>query len=146
MPLNLDLLDVKQFSSVKEEPRIPLKPPPKTCDEWLTSSSGAGHLVSADGTFFIPSKEGEVVQWPNHHPHLDYLVAAPLGSVSEVEKDSRAVTKTARKHTTPGDTILGSLKEIEEDLRKHARMHPHNDRNPAASNFDAEIKHSIFIV
>lgn len=92
------------------------KPPPKTCDEWLTSSSGAGHLVSADGTLFIPgSKDHGVIKWPIHPPHLDWLVSAPPlpGEEGKIGK---------KRHPRPGDTILGSLNEIKEDLKKHARM------------------------
>ena len=100
-------------------PRPELKPPPKTCDEWLSSSSAAGHLVSTDGTLFIPSKDNEVIKWPIHPPHLDFLVAAP----QMPDEDGRTV-RAIRKHESPGDTILGSVDEIKEDLRKHARNCP----------------------
>lgn len=121
MTLNFNLFDdpYKQPAKPSEEEKILPKSPPKTCDEWLTSSSGAGHLVSADGTLFMPSTKDGVIKWPIHPLHLDYLVAAP----SLPGEESKTIAKTtARKHETPGDTILGSLAEIKEDLRKHARM------------------------
>ena len=91
-----------------------LTAPPKTCEEWLASSSAAGHLVSTDGTLFLPSKDKGVIKWPIHPPHLDFLVAAP-------QRDDGRTVRTARKHRHPADTILGSLAEIKADLRKHAR-------------------------
>lgn len=102
----------------KEESKITLpKSPPKTCEEWLTSSSGAGHLVAPDGTLFMPSTKDGVIKWPIHPPNLDYLVSAPV-----LPGEENKVFKTTRKHQTPGDTILGSLDEIKDDLKKHARM------------------------
>lgn len=100
----------------EKKPRLPPKPPPRTCDEWLTSTSGAGQLVSTDGTLFIPSKDNGVIQWPNHPPFLDYLVPAP-----PLPGEEYRVSKNLKKHENPGDTILGSLEEIREDLRRHAR-------------------------
>jgi hypothetical protein len=98
-----------------EESKPPPKHPPKTCDEWLTSSSGAGQLVSTDGTLFMPSSKDGVIKWPIHPPHLDYLVAAP-----PLPGEENKAIKIPRKHKAPGDTILGDLEEIKKDLRKHA--------------------------
>lgn len=117
MALNFSLFGdpCKQPSKV-DDTKPPPKPPPRTCDEWLTSSSGAGHLVSTDGTLFMPSTKHGVIKWPIHPPHLDYLVAAP-----PLPGEENKVIKTTRKHEAPGDTILGSLDEIKEDLKEHAR-------------------------
>ena len=111
----------RRKSSVKagEVDRLSIpKPPPKTCDEWLTSNSGVGHLVSADGTLFVPSTKHDVIKWPIHPPNLDYLVPAP-----PLPGEESKVVKIFRKHENPGDTILGTVDEIKEDLRKHARMY-----------------------
>ena len=99
--------------------------PPRTCDEWLKSSSGAGALVSTDGTIFIPSRDRGAIMWPIHPPHLDYLVAA------DTQSGHHQGTKVARKHDCPGDTILGSLEEIRADLEKNARKtSPHSNIFP----------------
>lgn len=104
--------------NAEQESKLTLpKSPPKTCEEWLASSSGAGHLVAPDGTLFMPSVKDGVIKWPIHPPHLDYLVAA-----SALPGEENKAVKTVKKHDTPGDTIFGSLEEIKEDLRKHARM------------------------
>lgn len=105
-------------SNAEEEEITLPKSPPKTCEEWLTSSSGAGHLVAPDGTLFMPSTKDGVIKWPIHPPHLDYLVATPA-----LPGEENKTIKTARKHEAPGDTILGSLDEVKEDLRKHACMY-----------------------
>lgn len=111
---------VKSVQEEKEQKAGgPHKPPPKTCDEWLNSSSGTGHLVSTDGTLFIPSNKEGRIRWPIHPPHLDFLVAAP----PQPGEDSKA-TKTPRRHECPGDTILGSLENIRADLKKHTGTSP----------------------
>lgn len=102
-----------------QEKRSLPKPPPKTCDEWLTSSSGIGHLVSADGTLCMPSTKDGVIKWPIHPPHLDYLVDAPA-----LPGDEGKTIKARRKHESPRDTILGTLDEIKEDLKTHAPWDP----------------------
>lgn len=114
----MDVRELSRISSYSEKgsmhhPKIP----PRTCDEWLTSSSGAGHLVSTDGTLFMPSKDDGVIMWPIHPPNLDYLIAAETQSGEDAKG-----TKTRRKHESPSDTILGSLEDIQADLKRHARM------------------------
>ena len=103
---------------VKREKSPKAKPPPKTWDEWLNSSSGAGQLVSMDGTLYLPSSSADKrsVKWPNHPPYLDFVVAAPLppGEETKVSK--------LRRHDNPGDTVLGTFDEIKAELEKKSRM------------------------
>ena len=115
--------DVRQFNA--EEKVKPLREtrfPPRTCEEWLNSTSGAGQLVSADGTIFLPSKnnDNKSIKWPNHPPHLDFVVAASQELGKEI-KPAVAYMKQ-EKHDVPGNSILGTLQDIKTDLEKHARM------------------------
>ena len=118
------------------EDRVSRRPPPTSCVEWLNSSSGAGHLVSTDGTLFVPAtKDQGTIKWPIHSPHLNNLVTLPALSLGEENKT------TSIEHECLADTILGTQEEIEEDLRKHARkylsvqrMSPFPSMYPAAWN------------
>lgn len=101
-------IQIPEEEEAKPKPQVP----PKTCDEWLTSSSGAAHLVSSDGT--LPSRKDGIIVWPIHPRHLDFLISAPTLPTSKE-------TKVLKKHDNPGDTIIGSLTEIREDLARHAR-------------------------
>ena len=113
------MLDKYASPAGKEGNPSPPKHPPRTCEEWLCSTSGTGHLVSTDGTLFVPSaKDSGAIKWPIHPLHLDYLVAAPAPPT----EDGGKPVKMHKKHESPGDTILGTLEEIKEDLKKHARM------------------------
>ena len=112
----LPFLDSSPHKKQPKEDVEPPKPPPKTCDEWLASSRAAGHMVSADGTLSIQASKGNgAIKWPIHPPHMDWLVSA-----TSLPGEEGRIGK--KKHSRPGDTILGSLDEIKEDLRKHARM------------------------
>ncbi len=114
-----DPYHAKAPSNQDGEIKPPPKHPPKTCEEWLNSSSVAGHLVSMDGTLFIPSKEDKgTVQWPNHPQHLDVLIPAAQQQGSGDQQKPTIVLRDSK----PGDTIFGSLDEIKRDLEEHARM------------------------